>query len=79
MKITVIAALALAAALSACANAPRQEYRKPGATAFDRETDTAACRAQAAAARVPIFSELAILNDCMYGKGWRMVPVEPAK
>lgn len=66
----------LLAFVAACATQPKMAFYKPGATAYDRENDSATCRAQAAAARVPIFSELAILNDCMVGKGWRMTPVD---
>lgn len=74
MKNWALAFLLLSAA--GCATQPKMDYYKPGATAFDRESDSAACRAQAAAARVQIFSELAIFNDCLIGKGWRMVPVD---
>lgn len=65
--------------LAACAAQPRMEYQKPHGnwTPFERESDFAACRAQAAAARAPIFSELAIFNDCMLGKGWRQMQVKP--
>lgn len=70
MKAFAAVLIALAAG---CAAQPKYVYYKPGATAFDRESDSAACRAQAAAARVPLFSELQILNDCMIGKGWRSV------
>lgn len=73
MRLLVVA---LIATLAACATQPKMAYYREGATAFDRESDSAACRAQAAAARVPLFSELSILNDCMIGKGWRMVPVD---
>lgn len=72
----VPAAVLIMLILAACATSPKSVYYKPGTTAFDRESDAAACRAQAAAARVPMFSELAILNDCLVGKGYRLTPVD---
>jgi uncharacterized lipoprotein YmbA len=71
-----LAAVLIALSLAACATAPKSVYYKPGTSAFDRESDAAACRAQAAAARVPLFSELSILNDCLLGKGYRLTPVD---
>lgn len=71
-----VLAAALIATVAACAAQPKLVYYKSGASSFDRDTDAAACRAQAAAARVAIFSELQILHDCMIGKGWRQVPAD---
>lgn len=74
MRILAIPLLALAA----CAPTHQFIYHRDGASERDRENDSAACRAQAMAAKVEIFSELAIIDSCMQGKGWRTVRV-PAK
>lgn len=61
-----------------CAVTPRYEWHRDGATALERENDAATCRAQALAANVPLYSEIAILNACMQGKGWRLRSIPPA-
>lgn len=71
MKPIVAATLLLCAA---CATQPRYVYHRDGATPRDLEVDSATCRAQAMAAKAEIFTELAILDACMQGKGWRTVP-----
>lgn len=68
--ITIIAALLCAA----CASSPRYVYHRDGATPRDLEMDSATCRAQAMATKAEIFTELAIVDACMQGKGWRTVP-----
>jgi hypothetical protein len=72
--VLMVAALVLAS----CATT-RHEWQKPNSawTPFDRESDMAACRAQAAAGDAAIYTQITVARDCMVGKGWRLVPVTP--